>query len=40
MLLWIFIVIAWIAFVLFICRFMGINSEQERYIERKQREKK
>tara|TARA_Y100000592_G_scaffold72719_1_gene113106 strand:+ start:1048 stop:1170 length:123 start_codon:yes stop_codon:yes gene_type:complete len=40
MLLWIFIVIAWIAFVLFICRCMGINSEQERYIERKQKEKK
>ena len=39
MLLWIFIVTAWIAFVLLICRCMGINSEHDRYIERKQREK-
>lgn len=39
MLLWIFIVTAWIAFVLLVCRCMGINSEHDRYIERKQREK-
>tara|TARA_Y100001938_G_scaffold127454_1_gene180337 strand:- start:1243 stop:1365 length:123 start_codon:yes stop_codon:yes gene_type:complete len=40
MLLWIGIIIAWVAFILLFCRFLGLNSEQERYIERKQREKK
>jgi len=40
MLLWIGIIIAWVAFILLLCRFLGLNSEQERYIERKQREKK
>tara|TARA_R100001509_G_scaffold80249_1_gene45088 strand:- start:1217 stop:1348 length:132 start_codon:yes stop_codon:yes gene_type:complete len=37
MLLWIFIIIAWIAFILFVCRFLGINAEQDRFIEEHQR---
>ena len=37
MLLWIFIIIAWIAFVLFVCRFLGINTEQERLMEEQRR---
>jgi K+ transporter len=39
MLLWIFIIIAWIAFVLFVCRLLGLNAEQERFIEEQQRKK-
>ena len=29
---WILIITAWIALVLFICRFLGINTDQEREI--------
>jgi hypothetical protein len=39
MLLWIFIIIAWIAFILFVCRLLGINAEQDRFIEEHQRKK-
>jgi len=39
MLVWIFIIIAWIAFVLFVCRVLGLNEEQERFIEERQRKK-
>lgn len=40
MLLWIFIVIAWVAFVLLVCRFLGINTEQERHLEQKYEQEK
>tara|TARA_R110000851_G_scaffold323770_1_gene490690 strand:- start:225 stop:356 length:132 start_codon:yes stop_codon:yes gene_type:complete len=39
MLLWIFIIIAWIAFIFFACRFVGLNTERERFIEEQQRKK-
>jgi len=39
MLLWIFTIIAWMAFVLFVCRLLGLNEEQERFIEERQRKK-
>jgi len=37
---WILIITAWIAFVLFICRFLGINTDQERELLEKEKEKK
>jgi hypothetical protein len=39
MLLWIFIIIAWIAFIFFACRFVGLNGRRERFIEEQQRKK-
>tara|TARA_R100001509_G_scaffold34581_1_gene18169 strand:- start:2365 stop:2496 length:132 start_codon:yes stop_codon:yes gene_type:complete len=39
MLLWIFIFIAWVAFVLLVCRFLGLNTEQERFMEEQKRKK-